>query len=145
MFGSEVVASTHLQPHQTKLSLSLELFSTMAPRGAKAQKTEEAPKTVESAEVADGSEKVAKPAGLFSFQNWTKYASKSGSDDAKKWAEIGKAEYKACNPEEKTMFLEKFLATKDNKNKGWMKNFKETLVKHKSCAKDLVEKYQTRH
>ena len=117
----------------------------MAPRGAKAQKTEEAPKTVESAEVADGSEKVAKPAGLFSFQNWTKYASKSGSDDAKKWAEIGKAEYKACNPEEKTMFLEKFLATKDNKNKGWMKNFKETLTKSKSCVKDLVEKYQTRH
>ena len=124
MFGSEVVASTHLQPHQTKLSL--ELFSTMAPRGAKAQKTEEAPKTVESAEVAEpssGSEKVAKT-GLFAFQNWTKYASKSGSDEAKKWADIGKAEYKACNPEEKTMFLEKFLATKDNKNKGWVKKIR---------------------
>ena len=98
----------------------------MAPKGTKAQKTAEAPKTVESAEVAEpssGSEKVAK-SGLFSFQNWIKYASKCGSDDAKKWAEIGKAEYKACNPEEKTMFLEKFLATKDNKNKGWMKKIR---------------------
>ena len=144
MFGSEVVASTHLQPHQTKLSL--ELFSTMAPRGAKAQKTEEAPKTVESAEVAEPSSGSGKGSKAeCSFKNWIKYASEEGSDDAKKWAEIGKAEYKACSQEEKTMFLEKFLATKDNKNKGWMKNFKESLTKHKSCAKDLVEKYQTRH
>ena len=80
-----------------------------------------------------------------SLRNWFKYAAKEGSDDAKKWADIGKAEYKACNPEDKFVFLEKFMATKDNKNKGWMKNFKETLVKNKSCAKDLVEKYQSKH
>ena len=149
MFGSEVVASTHLQPHQTKLSLSLslslELFSTMAPKGTKAQKTAEAPKTAESAEVAEPSSGSGEKKAFFSFNNWAKYCSKQGSDDARQLAEIGKAEYKACSQEEKTMFLEKFLATKDNKNKGWMNIFKETLVKHKSCVKDLVEKYQTRH
>ena len=147
MFGSEVVASTHLQPHQTKLSL--ELFSTMAPKTPKAQKTADAAKTVNSDEVTKSAEpssgSKSEKKELTSLNNWFKYAKKEGSDDAKKWAEIGKAEYKACNPEEKTMFLEKFLATKDNKNKGWMKKFKETLKKTKSCAKDLVEKYQTRH
>ena len=112
----------------------------------KAQKTAEAARTVESAEVAEPSSGPAKASKAeYSFKNWIKYASREGSDDAKKWAEFGKAEYKACNPDENTMFLGKFLATKDNKNKGWMKNFKETLVKNKSCAKDLVEKYQTRH
>ena len=120
----------------------------MAPKGTKTQKTADAAKTVDSdaqkaAESSSGSTDEQK--SLRTLNIWFKYTIKEGSDDAKKWAEIGKAEYKACNPEEKTMFLEKFLATKDNKNKGWMKNFKETLVKHKSCVKDLVEKYQTRH
>ena len=90
----------------------------------KAQKTAEAARTVESAEVAEpssGSAKVSK--AEYSFKNWIKYASKEGSDDAKKWAEFGKAEYKACNPDEKTLFLAKFLATKDNKNKGMDETF----------------------
>ena len=121
----------------------------MAPKRPKAQKTAAAAKTVNSDEVTKSAEPSSgstdEQKSLRTLKNWFKYAIKEGSDDAKKWAEIGKAEYKACNPEEKTMFLEKFLATKDNKNKGWMKNFKETLVKHKSCVKDLVEKYQTRH
>ena len=101
----------------------------MAPKGTKAQKTADAAKTVNSDEVT---QKAAEPSSgstdekksLTSLRNWIRYATKEGSDDAKKWAEIGKAEYKACNPEEKTMFLEKFLATKDNKNKGWMKKIR---------------------
>jgi len=117
----------------------------MAPKAPKVQKKAEAPKTVKSGEVAEPSSGSDDKKTYFTFNNWAKYASKQGSDDARQLAEIGKAEYKACSHEEKTMFLEKFLATKDNKNKGWMNNFRETLKKTKSCAKDLVEKYQTRH
>ena len=121
----------------------------MAPRGKKTQKTVDAAMTDNSAEVTKSDEPSSgstdQQKAQMSLKNWFRYATKEGSDDAKKWAEIGKAEYKACNSEEKCLFLEKFMATKDNKNKGWMKNFKETLKKNKSCAKDFVEKYQTRH
>ena len=119
----------------------------MAPKGTKAQKTADAAKTVDSdaqkaAESSSGSTDEQK--SLMSLKNWFKYATKEGSDDAKKWAEIGRAEYKACNSEERRLFLEKFMATKDDKNKGWMRNFKE-LKKNNSCAKYFVEKYHTRH
>ena len=125
----------------------------MAPKCTKAQKTADAAKTVKSAEVtksaepSSGSASTDKVKAQQSLNNWFRYASKDGSEDAKKWAEMGRAEFKSCSAEEKSMFLEKFMATKDNKNKGWMRNLKETLEKKKkkSCANDLVEKYQSRH
>ena len=108
----------------------------MAPKCTKAQKTADAAKTVKSAEVtksaepSSGSASTDQMKAQQSLKNWFRYAAKEGSDDAKKWAEVGRAEYKACNPEDKFVFLEKFMATKDNKNKGWMKQIKETLVKN---------------